>query len=65
MVLVGHCVLHKPWPTLLADYDITRGRICIAVLITTLLAPLSGGPVGASYSRPEGGMSSWTLERAD
>ena len=37
---VGHYVLHKPWAALLADYDLTRGRIWIAVLFTTFLAPL-------------------------
>jgi hypothetical protein len=38
--LVGHYALHKSWATLLADYDIRRGRIWVAALITTLLAPL-------------------------
>ena len=28
-----------PWPELLADYDLSRGRIWIAVLVVTLLAP--------------------------
>jgi len=37
---VGHYTLGKPWPVLLADYDLSRGRIWIAVLVVTLLAPL-------------------------
>ena len=37
---VGHYGFGKPWPVLLADYDLSRGRIWIAVLIVTLLAPL-------------------------
>jgi hypothetical protein len=36
---VGHFVFKKPWPELLADYDITRGRIWVLVLITTVMAP--------------------------
>jgi len=39
-LLIGHYVLHKPWATLLEDYNIAQGRIWMAVLITTLLAPL-------------------------
>jgi hypothetical protein len=38
--LIGHYVMHKPWAELLADYDVSSGRIWIAVLVTTLLAPL-------------------------
>ena len=38
--LVGHYGFGKPWPVLLGDYDVSRGRIWIAVLIVTLLAPL-------------------------
>jgi hypothetical protein len=37
---VGHYALGKPWPVLLADYDLSRGRFWIAVLVVTLLAPL-------------------------
>jgi hypothetical protein len=37
---VGHYGLGKSWPELFADYDLRRGRIWIAVLIVTLLAPL-------------------------
>lgn len=37
---VGHYGFGKPWLELLADYDLSRGRIWIAVLVVTLLAPL-------------------------
>jgi hypothetical protein len=36
---VGHYIFGKPWPELLADYDLSRGRIWIAALVVTLLAP--------------------------
>lgn len=38
--LVGHYVLRKPWQELLADYDVTQGRIWILALAVTLSAPL-------------------------
>jgi len=38
--LAGHYLFHKPWPELLADYDVRRGRIWIAVLVVTFFAPL-------------------------
>ena len=37
---VGHYGFGKPWLELLADYDLSRGRIWIAVLVVILLAPL-------------------------
>jgi len=37
--LAGHYLLRKPWPELLADYDVRRGRIWIAVLVVTFAAP--------------------------
>jgi hypothetical protein len=37
---VGHYGFGKPWRELLADYDLSHGRIWIAVLVVTLLAPL-------------------------
>jgi hypothetical protein len=37
--LVGHYGFGRPWPELLADYDVRNGRIWIVVLIATLLAP--------------------------
>jgi hypothetical protein len=38
--LVGHYGFRKPWGELLADYDVRRGRIWIAALVVTFLAPL-------------------------
>lgn len=38
--LVGHYVFGNTWSALLADFDLSRGRIWIAVLVLTLLAPL-------------------------
>lgn len=36
----GHYLFGKPWEQFLADYDLSQGRIWIAVLVVTLLAPL-------------------------
>jgi hypothetical protein len=41
--LAGHYIFRKPWADLLVDYDITRGRIWILVLVVVLLAPLWTG----------------------
>jgi hypothetical protein len=38
--LVGHFVFRQPWAALLEDYDLTRGRIWVLVLVMVLLAPL-------------------------
>lgn len=38
--LAGHYAFGNPWETLLADYNVARGRIWILVLVTTLLAPV-------------------------
>jgi hypothetical protein len=38
--LAGHYIFGSPWAVLLEDYDLTRGRIWIAVLMVALLAPL-------------------------
>jgi hypothetical protein len=38
--LVGHFVFRRPWATLLADYDLRRGRIWLVVLVVTFVAPL-------------------------
>ena len=35
----GHFLFKKPWPELLMDYDITKGRIWVLVPIVTALAP--------------------------
>lgn len=37
--LAGHFLFHKPWPVLLTDYDLARGRIWSLVLVVTFLAP--------------------------
>jgi hypothetical protein len=38
--LVGHYLFRQPWRSLLEDYDITRGRIWVLVLLVVLFAPL-------------------------
>jgi hypothetical protein len=38
--LAGHYVFGNAWDTLLADYQIQRGRIWVLVLIVTFFAPL-------------------------
>lgn len=38
--LGGRYLFGKSWATLLADYDLARGRIWVLVLLVTLLAPL-------------------------
>jgi hypothetical protein len=37
--LGGHYLFGTPWPRLVADYNVARGRIWILVLATALLAP--------------------------
>jgi hypothetical protein len=36
----GHYLFGNSWEKLLADYDLARGRIWVAVLIATLIAPV-------------------------
>ena len=38
-LLAGHFLFSNSWDTLLADYNILRGRIWVLVLFTSLLAP--------------------------
>lgn len=38
--LVGHYIFRKAWAELLGDYDLSRGRIWVAVLVVVLFAPL-------------------------
>lgn len=38
--LVGHYAFGTPWAVLVEDYDLSRGRIWIAVLVMVLIAPL-------------------------
>jgi hypothetical protein len=35
----GHYAFGHPWPRLLADYDILRGRVWVLVLVATLVTP--------------------------
>ena len=35
----GHYVQHMPWEQVLADYDLTRGRVWVLVPVATLAAP--------------------------
>jgi hypothetical protein len=37
--LAGHFVFGKPWPVLLADYDLSAGRVWMLVPVITFLAP--------------------------
>ncbi|HZN67013.1 MAG TPA: hypothetical protein VFB66_17105 [Tepidisphaeraceae bacterium] len=38
--LFGHYVAGDPWERLVADYDLSRGRLWVLVLAMTFLAPL-------------------------
>lgn len=38
--LAGHYLFRASWQRLVADYDVSRGRIWPLVLLTTLVAPL-------------------------
>lgn len=37
--VAGHWVFRQPWERLLADYDISSGRVWILVLLATLTSP--------------------------
>ena len=50
--LAGHYLFKKPWQVLLADYDLSAGRVWIAVLVTTFLAPLVAGLIRGAFIRP-------------
>lgn len=39
-LLAGHYLFRQSWAALLEDYDVTRGRIWLLVLIVVLLGPL-------------------------
>ena len=39
----GHWVMGHPWSRLLADYDLTRGRVWSLVLVATLVLPVVMG----------------------
>lgn len=38
--VAGHWLFRHPWEKLLADYDITQGRVWVLVLLATLVAPV-------------------------
>jgi len=38
-LMLGHYVEHKSWHTLLADYDLSSGKVWVAVPVWTLVAP--------------------------
>ena len=38
-----HYIMHEPWHTLLADYNICRGRLLLVVWLSTLFAPMVWG----------------------
>jgi hypothetical protein len=37
--LAGRYLFHQPWSMLLQDYDVTRGRIWLLVLVVVFFAP--------------------------
>lgn len=37
----GHYLMGQPWPRLLADYNVFKGRVWVLVLLTTALAPIA------------------------
>ena len=37
--VAGHYLFHTPWSTLLADYNLVKGRLWILVLVATTVAP--------------------------
>lgn len=41
--LFFHFIAGKPWPVLLADYNLLEGRLFSLVLMTTLVSPLIAG----------------------
>ncbi len=54
-----HYVMSKPWETLLADYNVLRGRIWVLVLATVLLGPII---VGTLMKRSHETVTPTTLE---
>ena len=51
--LAGHYLFGTPWEELLADYNVTQGRIWVLVLVTTLLAPALVLHLRQPRSRPD------------
>jgi len=50
--LAGHYVFENSWQKLLADYNLTQGRIWILVLVADFTAPLWAAKVRLKHSRP-------------
>ena len=50
--LVGHYALGHPWEKLLADYNLSRGRVWSLVLITTLVAPRVAAAIRGMFAPP-------------
>ena len=48
--LAGHFLFGKPWPELLADYDLVAGRIWVLVLIVTLVTPIAAFTLAGNRS---------------
>jgi hypothetical protein len=44
----GHWIAGHPWSRLLADYDVSRGRMWVLVLLATLIGPWAIGLLRAS-----------------
>lgn len=53
--LAGRYLFHQPWAVLLEDYDLTGGRIWVAVPIVVLLAPLWTARIRGLLSAPASG----------
>lgn len=51
-LLAGHYLFRQPWPTLLEDYDLKRGRIWILALLVVLVAPLVAAHLRLFRSAP-------------
>jgi hypothetical protein len=50
--LVGHYVFRKSWVALMEDYDVSRGRIWVLVLLVTMLAPLWAARLNGLFPDP-------------
>ena len=42
-LIAGHYLFRRSWPSLWAEYDLSRGRIWVLVPLVTFLAPLLAG----------------------
>lgn len=53
--LGGHYLFDQPWTMLLEDYDLSRGRIWVAVPVVVLLAPLWASRMRSLLRSPASG----------